>query len=159
MDGTVTTSRKSAFAVLAQQDGFSLLEVLIALLVLAIGVLGAVLVQTNALRYSASAAYRTQATFIAYDLLDRMRANPANLSGYALTVSAGCATASPAASILETDLADFAHAVSCLLPAGHGAVEVSGQQATVVIGWSEERIVVGGGTTSLTVSSLMRGDP
>ena len=59
------------------QNGFSLLEVLIALLILAGGVFGAVAMQTSALRLSASAADRTQATFIAHDLLDRLRANAA----------------------------------------------------------------------------------
>lgn len=159
MEAEATFPRLSAPPASATQGGVSLLEVLIALLVLAIGVLGAVLLQTNALRYSASAADQTQASFIAYDLLDRMRANPANLASYALTVSAGCTTASPAASILAVDLADFTHAVSCLLPAGQGSVELDGQQATVTIGWSEERIVVGGGTASLVVSALIGGDP
>lgn len=143
----------------ATQRGATLLEVLVALLLLAIGVLGAVLVQTNALRYSASAADRTQATFIVYDLLDRMRANSDELAGYAVTVAAGCAAAQPGSSVVATDLADFTHAVTCLLPAGHGAVVINGQQAAVTIGWSEERIVAGGATTTLELSSLIRGDP
>lgn len=142
-----------------RQQGFSLLEVLVALLVLAIGVLGAVLAQTKALRYSASAADRTQATFIAYDLLDRMRANPAELASYATTVSTGCLSPASATSILNSDLADFAHAVSCLLPGGYGAVEIHGYRATITINWSEERIVAGAGETSLVTSSLIRSDP
>lgn len=142
-----------------RQQGFSLLEVLIAVLVLAIGVLGAALLQTSALRYSASAADQTQATFIAYDMLDRMRANAAELSSYATSVSPGCDPRPAATSILTTDLTDFAHAVSCQLPGGQGDVAIDGQQATVTITWSEERIVAGGGPTSLVVASLIRGDP
>ena len=150
---------QNIFARGATQRGATLLEVLIALLLLAIGVLGAVLVQTNALRYSASAADRTQATFIAYDLLDRMRANSVDLAGYAVTVAAGCVAASPNSSVLAADLADFTQAVTCLLPAGHGSVAINGQQAVVTIGWSEDRIVASGGTTTLELSSLIRGDP
>ena len=142
-----------------RQQGFSLLEVLIAELVLAVGVLGAALVQAHALRYSASAADQTQATFIAYDMLDRMRANPAGLFSYAASVSPGCHPRSAASSVLTTDLADFAHAVSCQLPGGHGNVAVDGQHATVTITWSEERIVADSEPATLVVSSLIRGDP
>lgn len=55
--------------------GFSLLEVLIALLVLAFGLLGFALLQTMNLRFTQSANHRTQATNLAYDLLDQIRAN------------------------------------------------------------------------------------
>ena len=55
--------------------GFSLLEVLIALVVLAVGLLGFALLQTMSLRFAQSANHRTQATNLAYDLLDQMRAN------------------------------------------------------------------------------------
>lgn len=154
MEGSVLAS-----GAIAGQRGATLLEVLIALLLVAIGVLGAVLLQTSALRYSVSAADHTQATFIAYDMLDRMRANSANLSSYALTVTPGCVAVSAASSIIATDIADFSHAVGCLLPGGHGAVTISGQQASVALGWSQERIVAGGGTASLVVSSLIGGDP
>lgn len=55
--------------------GFSMIEVLISLLVLALGLLGFALLQTMNLRYTQSADYRTHATNLAYDLLDQMRAN------------------------------------------------------------------------------------
>lgn len=156
-----TKKHLPTLGVITRQSGVSLLEILIALLVLAVGVLGAVLLQTNALRYSLSAADHTQATFIAYDMLDRMRANPAELSSYATQVAVGCSTevSPPAASILATDLADFSHAVSCRLPAGHGQVAINGQHATVTLSWSEERIVAGAMQATLETSSLIRGDP
>lgn len=55
--------------------GFTLIEVMIAVLVLALGLLGFALLQTMSVRFSQSANYRTQATNLAYDLLDQMRAN------------------------------------------------------------------------------------
>jgi type IV pilus assembly protein PilV len=55
--------------------GFSMIEVLIALIILAVGLLGFALLQTMSLRFAQSANYRTQATNLAYDLLDQMRAN------------------------------------------------------------------------------------
>lgn len=142
----------------ASQRGVSLLEVLIAVLVLAIGVLGAVSLQVNALRYNASAAYNTQASFLAYDMLDRMRANVDNFSSYVINVNSACAASNPGASILATDRQDFAHAVSCLLPGGYGSVAINGNRATVTIGWSEDRIVASSGNTEFVISSMIRGD-
>jgi type IV pilus assembly protein PilV len=59
------------------QHGFTLLEVLIALLVLSIGLLGLAALQTTALRSNTMATTRTHATQLAYDISDRMRANVA----------------------------------------------------------------------------------
>jgi len=55
--------------------GFTLLEVLVALLVLSIGLLGLAALQTTSLQYNTGSYFRTQATFLAYDIMDRMRAN------------------------------------------------------------------------------------
>ena len=60
-----------------QSQGFSLVEVLVALLVLSIGLLGLAALQTTSLQYNTGSYLRTQATFLAYDIIDRMRANSA----------------------------------------------------------------------------------
>ena len=57
------------------QRGYSLLEVLIAVLVLSIGLLGLAGLQTTSLQSNQSAAQVSQATFLAHDVIDRMRAN------------------------------------------------------------------------------------
>lgn len=59
----------------AVQEGFSLIEVLVALLVLSVGLLGYALLQTTTVRFTQSANYRTQATNLTYQLIDQMRAN------------------------------------------------------------------------------------
>ncbi|MBK0053192.1 type IV pilus modification protein PilV [Stenotrophomonas sp. S39] len=58
-----------------RQTGFSLLEVLIAILVLGFGLLGFAMLQTMNVRFVQSSNYRTEATNLAYDLLDQMRSN------------------------------------------------------------------------------------
>ena len=62
-----------------------MIEVLIALVVLAIGLLGLALLQTVNLRYTKSAQLRTQAVNLAGELLDTIRTNRSELAQYAMT--------------------------------------------------------------------------
>ncbi|MEE7546042.1 type IV pilus modification protein PilV [Xanthomonas sp. Kuri4-1] len=81
----------------AVQGGFTLLEVMIAMLVLAFGLLGFALLQTMSVRMSQSSNYRTNATNLASELLDQIRANRAAASSYAGAASfaAGSRAAKP----------------------------------------------------------------
>lgn len=121
-----------------KQYGVSLLEIMIAIFITAIGVLGAAAMQLNALKYTDSSRLTSQASFIVYDVIDRMRANadPAILAGYELAnIEAAPGTASD---IRSTDLIDFANAVA-QLPDGAGSIEVNEATVTVEVSWSEQR--------------------
>jgi type IV pilus assembly protein PilV len=59
--------------------GFSLLEMLIALLVLSIGLLGVATLQIRGQQFNQVGYLRTQATFFAYDIMERMRLNLDNI--------------------------------------------------------------------------------
>jgi type IV pilus assembly protein PilV len=76
----MTTMPVKSFIQKQRQSGFSLLEVLIALLILSIGLLGLAALQTTGLRSNQMASMRTRATEVAYDITDRMRANPAGVA-------------------------------------------------------------------------------
>jgi type IV pilus assembly protein PilV len=58
-----------------KESGFSLLEVMITVFIIAIGVLGVSGMQLASLKGNQGAYHRSQANFIAADILDRMRAN------------------------------------------------------------------------------------
>lgn len=58
-----------------RQTGMTLIEALVATLILSGGLLGGAVAQLNALKHTDSAMMSTQANFIAYDMLDRIRAN------------------------------------------------------------------------------------
>ena len=64
------------------QAGFTLLEALISFMVLAIGLLGLAGLQIQGMRYNQEAYARSQATFLAYDMLERVRLNRANALDY-----------------------------------------------------------------------------
>jgi len=71
-----SSSRKS-HAGKPRTAGFSLIEVLVALLILLIGLLGVVRMQLLSIQNNQGAYLRTQATYIASDMMDRIRANRA----------------------------------------------------------------------------------
>ncbi len=75
--------------------GYSLVEVLVALLVLSIGLLGLGFLQAQGMRFNTESYMRTQATAIAYDILDRMRLNPDAVltGGYDVPTSSAAASA------------------------------------------------------------------
>lgn len=122
-----------------RQKGVSLIEVMIAVLITAIGLLGAAAMQVNALKYTDSAVYTSQASFIAYDILDRIRAH-GGTSGYALANILTVPTENNTAQ--NTDLIDFIANVSGL-PGGVASIVLDSanpNKVTVNIGWSEGKI-------------------
>lgn len=64
-----------------RQDGFTLIEVLVAVLIVAVGILGVAGMQVVSLQQNRNALLRDQALQSGNDILDRMRVNP--LSDYA----------------------------------------------------------------------------
>lgn len=56
--------------------GFSLLETLVALVIISLGLLGIAALQTTTLKNTRTANIASQATISAHDLIERMRANP-----------------------------------------------------------------------------------
>lgn len=109
--------------------GFTLVEALVALLALSIGLLGVAGLQLTGLRNNLSASWRTQATYLAYDILDRMRANRVNRTAYAT----GLGAPPGGASVAEADLAAWKTNMGSTLPAGDGTVQVTGADNNVII--------------------------
>ncbi len=77
----------AAIQLLRMNRGFSLIEVLIALVVLAIGLLGLATLQMTSLQFNSDAYLRSQATVLAYDIADRMRSNMTGVVAGNYTVS------------------------------------------------------------------------
>lgn len=60
---------------LFRSNGFTLIEVMIAVIILAVGLLGLASLVVQGQQSNESAYSRSQATLLAYDIIDRMRAN------------------------------------------------------------------------------------
>jgi type IV pilus assembly protein PilV len=125
------------------QKGFTLLEVLVAIVVLSIGLLGLAGLMASSVRNNHSAYQRTQAAWLAYDMVDRMRANRAFAvtSATDYNVALGVASAAPAGQLAKADVDDWKTALRTTLPAGDGSVTVTAATgaATVVVQWNDAR--------------------
>ena len=121
------------------QVGVTLIEVLVALLVLSVGVLGVTMLQLRALKYTDSAMRSTQVSFIAHDLLERVRANP-NASYAIASLNQAPASGNPDVP-RDQDLFDFADQLK--RAAGddvQASVVVAGARVTVNVDWSDARV-------------------
>lgn len=116
------------------QGGFTLLEILVAIVVLSIGLLGLAGLQVVSLNNNQTAYYRSIATQQAYDMADRMRANIAGIAagnydnltatlpadpGCIASGTSGCTTL---ANVATTDQFQWLTNNAAMLPAGAGTV-------------------------------------
>jgi type IV pilus assembly protein PilV len=118
-----------------RQRGVSLVEVLVASVVLSIGLLGLAGLQASGLRVGQSSIQRGQAAQLAYDIVERMRVNAAGASSYELALNSA---APEGTSVAARDLQDW-RARLRVLPAGTGSIDVNGRQVTVVVQWDDSR--------------------
>lgn len=121
--------------------GVTLIEVLIAMLVTSIGLLGLAGLQVYSLKSNQSAALQAQANVLAYDILDRMRGNPtlAQTGGY--NISLKSAAPSDAGSINGIDLSQWRGMLASSLPSGTGSVScTAARECTVVVQWVDPSI-------------------
>jgi type IV pilus assembly protein PilV len=160
-----------------RQGGFSLLEVLIAVLVLAIGLLGLAGLQSLSLKYNHSAYLRSQAVQLGYDMADRIRANLealpeppdpvgtatpatpgpynqpnfagnlANLPADPNCIATGCTTP---ADVADYDFRLWNHHIRDTLPDGFGVVSNPAfGLIEIAVSWTEQVDVDGDGTADL----------
>lgn len=125
-----------------------MMEVLIALVILSIGLLGLAGLQATGLRYNHGAYLRTQATNAAYDMADRMRANLAGVmqndySAIGLPIPAipSCVTTNSPCSPAEMAQED-SHVWNTnnamILPGGYGTViKQPNGQYLITVTWTD----------------------
>jgi len=115
------------------ETGFTMVEVLVALVVLTIGLLGIAALLLSSLQSGRTAIYRTQAVNLTADLADRIRANRLGQAAYGTAFGdvevevAACFTTGGCAEgdLASSDLARWKAALAQLLPNGQGQVVVA----------------------------------
>lgn len=111
-----------------RQAGVMLIEALIGLLIFSIGILAMIGLQATAMRATIDAKYRSEASFLANEIIGVMWVDRANLASYATASCPGTTTCNAWKTRVET-----------VLPQATGAnaptIAVSGQQVTVTLYW------------------------
>jgi type IV pilus assembly protein PilV len=112
------------------QSGFTLLEVLVAIVVVSLGLLGLAGLQAATLRNNQIAYYRGIAIQQTYDMADRIRANanPAGLVAYNNPTAThhACAPCANPQEMAEEDFFQWNNNNARMLPAGTGTVASAG---------------------------------
>lgn len=138
----------------AAQRGVGMLEVLIALLVLAVGVLGFAGLQMTALNKSDEANHRAAAVLIAQEAIERFELNPSQRNTYLTNGwTAGTAGATPngacinpeeacsSAQIATWDIAQLSWQAANLIPGGRimaADCDFNNQLTCVIVSWDEQ---------------------
>lgn len=141
-----------------RQSGFTLIEILVTMFILAIGLLGLAGLTVDGMRNNQGAYLRTQASILAYDMADRIRANRQHAEdggSYkdfstvdASTNLPGCATEDTGCSPTQQatlDLVQWTRLIQgvgsgvTLLPAGEGTIAYDDANGifTVTVQWEE----------------------
>ncbi|SDB02729.1 type IV pilus assembly protein PilV [Desulfonatronum thiosulfatophilum] len=120
--------------------GFTLLEVLVGLIILAIGLLGLAGMQMVSLRQNNDAYLRSQATLQAYDILDRMRANRTYALNGRYVVDFEEEPAANLPSAVKFDLEQWKETLAVFPGPGDGAIEMIDDTVVLItIKWRESR--------------------
>jgi type IV pilus assembly protein PilV len=143
--------------------GFSMIELLIAVLVLAVGILGVAGLQITSLQQNRSALFRAEASQAAMDILDRIRANPdgaydgVDLDDAPPAAPDCYADTCSVANMTTFDIASWKCGLNSLdaegevysscedlgitggLPGGAGAIEQDGEVFEVTVQWVDDR--------------------
>ena len=127
-----------AGAARGRQGGVGMIEVLVAIVLVALGVLAISRMQTNVVRANHSALLRSQASLLVYDLVDRMRVDREN--AIAGVYNRAYTDSAPTAGTLAGDeLGEWLTRVGEQLPAGQGQVTQNGDRITVAVRWDDTR--------------------
>jgi type IV pilus assembly protein PilV len=126
------------------QQGFSLIEVLVAIFIMAVGLFGLASLQMVSLQNINSTQSRTLATDYAYDMAERMRSNRTAMTAgnYDAIVldgnetDPGCTSCTPDKAA-EYDVYQWGQQIAGL-PNGSGSITKNGNEHEITVSWDEQ---------------------
>lgn len=128
-----------------QQAGVGLIEVMVAVLIMGIGLLGIAAMQATALRNSQSSLESSQAVIQTYAILDAMRANRTEALANAYAITKTCSKPGTGGTLATYDLASWIESLQTTLGAGScGAIACDNGDCTVTVTWDDSRAVDAG---------------
>ena len=124
----------------ARVRGMSLIEVMVAVLILSIGLLGLAAMQATALRNNQSALERSQGIVNTYSILDAMRANVESARAGEYVMSETCTVPTSDGTLVQQDKATWISMIQANLgDSACGTVACDGGLCTVTVRWDDSR--------------------
>ena len=137
-----------------RQSGLSLIEVLIAVLIMAVGLLGIAALQAVTLRNSQSAFDRTQATVLSYAILDAMRANATAARANSYNVGMTCTIPAAGGTLVSHDHNTWISSIKATMgDSACGSIACASNICTITIRWNDSRATGGDANETLTTTS------
>lgn len=143
----LTTNKGHRTITLKKVNGFTLLEVLIAVSILAIGMLGIAAMHLTSLKDNRDAYMRSQAVLLSHDMAERMRSNKSQLAAYGAidtsktAASVSCTNCSPA-DMVKVDIKEWSKKINTttgstgLIPSAKGTVKLfKGNIFIIEVSW------------------------
>lgn len=124
------------------QQGATLIEIAITVLILSTSLLAMATLQARSLQFNKGSAVRSQANIFAYDIMDRIRINRGTASGNIEGYSADYGATPPGNSLAVSDVSEWRQNLADTLPGGEGKISCSftSRVCTITIRWSEEQM-------------------
>lgn len=123
---------------LPKEKGVGLIEVLIAMLVFGTALVTLSGLQNRSLQFNQSAYLRSQASMLAYDIIDRIRINRLDSANYKVDFGEAIPTVNDDSSFRDRDLHAWRSAVNASLPNGDAKITCPSFECTVEIRWTEQ---------------------
>lgn len=127
-----------------RQRGGTLIEVLVSVLVLSIGLLGAAALQISGLRNNQSNYEHAQMTVLTQGMLDSMRSNLAGVAAGQYEIAAWTCAAPAGATLAATDVAQWIGGLQTQInPSACGRIACVARDCNVGIRWDDSRATGG----------------
>lgn len=141
-----------------RQRGATMIEILVTVLILAVGLLGLAAMQVVSLKNVNNTQFRTLATMYAYDMSERMRSNQAGVEGggyddiTGIEANPGCSSCN-ASQVAQLDAFEWNQLIkqdanSGGLPEGVGTVTADGNLFDITVSWKEQSRDTGEGAVT-----------
>lgn len=136
------------------QRGATMIEVLVAILILAFGLLGLGALQINALKNNQSSFQRAQAVMLTYFIIDSIRIDRVNVGNY--TMGKTCTPATSASGLAATTKKLWVEKIQNNLGSSAcGEVSCASSVCSVKIYWNDERGTGGSSTEEIETKTRL----
>jgi type IV pilus assembly protein PilV len=139
-----------------RQRGVSLVEVLVSVLVVSLGLLGAAALQASALRNNQGSYERTQTSILSQSIFDAMRANMPGVTAASYNTGGWVCTAPEDNNLAKNDIARWITTLQGQIHSGAcGSINCAAGVCTVSVRWDDSRATGGGSAQTITMKAQL----